>query len=102
MNLHNLETLQRFVELQRKVSTTTKLSPVVQREVQAVLLRFVSLLAVETTIADMIVVIMYHFIIPTKQMKLFLTYSANQLNIFIPVCEKKVETQVYNLPRHYL
>jgi len=33
-------------------------------------------------------------------MKLFTAYSASQLDIFIPVYKKGVETQVYSLPRH--
>lgn len=67
--------------------------------VQADLLRFASLLSVITAVADMIVVIMSNFIIPTKQMQLFTAYSASQL---MSSCHfvRREQRQVYSLPRH--
>lgn len=57
-------------------------------------MRFASLehhaffLAIETTIADMIVVIGYNFIISAEQMQLFTAYSVRQLEILIQVYKK--------------
>lgn len=69
-------------------------------------LRFASLehhasfLGIETTIANVIIVIRYNFIIATGNVQLFPAFSASQLDILTQVYKERAETQVHSLLRH--
>uniref|UniRef100_A0A2K6Q4B0 Uncharacterized protein n=1 Tax=Rhinopithecus roxellana TaxID=61622 RepID=A0A2K6Q4B0_RHIRO len=49
-------------------------------------------------IADIIIVIRYNFIIPTKQMQLFTVYTTRQFDVLIQVYKKRAMTHLNYLP----
>nr|BAE88844.1 unnamed protein product [Macaca fascicularis] len=48
-------------------------------------------------IADIIIVIRYNFIIPTKQMQLFTVYATRQFDVLIQVYKKRAMTRLNHL-----
>uniref|UniRef100_A0A2K5PL68 Uncharacterized protein n=1 Tax=Cebus imitator TaxID=2715852 RepID=A0A2K5PL68_CEBIM len=49
-------------------------------------------------IADIIIVIRYNFIIPTKQMQLFTVYATRKFDVLIQAYKKSAMTDLNNLP----